>query len=89
MPVTDQRGHDWPASFSSRFFETKFPFAYIDLADDDIPLKVQLTGWSPFIPTDEHNSSLPFAAIEYSFVNKGSTPVDAVFSFNTKKLSPC
>lgn len=72
--------------FHHASFKAKFPFAYIDLNDDDIPLKVQLTGWSPFIPTDEHNSSLPFAAIDYKFVNNGSTSIDAVFSFNTKNF---
>jgi uncharacterized protein (DUF608 family) len=49
-------------------------------------MRVQLTGWSPFIPTDEHNSSLPIAAIEYKFVNTGNESLDAVFSFNTKNF---
>ncbi len=40
-----------------------FPFAAIDrLRDDDIPIEGHgITGWSPFIPTDADNSSLPVA----------------------------
>ena len=67
-------------------FTSKFPFAVIDISDADLPLKVQLTGWSPFIPTDENNSSLPVGAIEYMFTNTGTTTAEAVFSFNAKNF---
>ena len=40
-------------------FTARFPFAHINLKDPDIPLDVKVTGWSPFIPTDADNSSLP------------------------------
>lgn len=72
--------------FHHASFTTEFPFAHIDLRDTDVPLQVQLTGWSPFIPTDEDNSGLPAGAIEYRFVNAGNIPVEAVFSFNTKNF---
>lgn len=61
----------------------RFPFSHIDLADKDLPLKVRLTGWSPFIPTDENNSSLPIGALEYSFKNLGEKPLEAIFSINS------
>lgn len=70
----------------SAVFHSKFPYAFIDLADEDIPLKVQLTGWSPFIPTDADNSSMPVGAIEYKFNNNGHKPIEAIFSFNTKNF---
>jgi uncharacterized protein (DUF608 family) len=69
--------------FETAKFLARFPFAYIDLKDRDLPLEVQLTGWSPFIPTDCDNSSLPAGAIEYSFRNKGSSKVEAIFSYNS------
>ncbi|WP_421795064.1 GH116 family glycosyl hydrolase [Haliscomenobacter sp.] len=61
----------------------RFPFSHIDLADKDLPLKVRLTGWSPFIPTDENNSSLPIGALEYSFKNLGEKTLEAIFSINS------
>ncbi len=72
--------------FHNASFTARFPFAYIDISDPDLPLQVQLTGWSPFIPTDDDNSSLPVGAIEYKFTNTGKTGIDAVFSFNAKNF---
>jgi len=69
--------------FGAADFRARFPFAYINLKDKDIPLEVQLTGWSPFIPTDADNSSLPVGAIEYSFKNTGSSKLEVVFSYNS------
>jgi uncharacterized protein (DUF608 family) len=72
--------------FENARFLARFPFAYIDLDDKDLPLKVQLKGWSPFIPTDADNSSLPTGAIEYSFTNTGNSQLEAVFSFSSKNF---
>jgi len=72
--------------FSSAKFTTTFPFGTVDLQDDDIPLKVKITGWSPFIPTDEDNSSLPVGCLEYTFENNSKQTINAVFSFNTKNF---
>jgi len=72
--------------FRHASFTAKFPFANIDMKDADLPLDTQLTGWSPFIPTDDDNSSLPVGAIEYKFTNTGKTSIDAVFSFNAKNF---
>ncbi len=69
--------------FENAEFLCRFPFAYIILSDKDIPLEVRLTGWSPFIPTDPDNSSLPVGAVEYSFINRGDKMIDAVFSFHS------
>ncbi|WP_295791287.1 GH116 family glycosyl hydrolase [Mucilaginibacter sp.] len=72
--------------FHDASFKARFPFAYLDITDNDLPLKVQVTGWSPFIPTDDDNSSLPVGAMEYKFTNTGKTEAEAVFSFNTKNF---
>ena len=72
--------------FINAEFETKFPYGYVTLRDSDLPLKVKITGWSPFIPTDEDSSSLPVGALEYTFRNTGPQAIEAVFSFNTKNF---
>ena len=69
-----------------RLSHVRFPFGYLDLTIMILPLKVQVTGWSPFIPTDEDNSVLPVGAIEYKFTNTGTATIDAVFSFNAKNF---
>jgi uncharacterized protein (DUF608 family) len=72
--------------FESASFLARFPFATVSLEDPDIPLETRVTGWSPFIPGDEDNSSLPVGAIEYTFTNNTSQAVEALFSFNTVNL---
>ncbi|MBL0309496.1 MAG: twin-arginine translocation signal domain-containing protein [Bacteroidetes bacterium] len=72
--------------FHSASFHARFPFGHLDLSDEDLPLKVQVTGWSPFIPADDDNSSLPVGGMEYKFVNNGTKTVKAVFSFNSRNF---
>lgn len=72
--------------FHEATFTPRFPFANIVLRDAAIPLEVTLTGWSPFIPNDADNSSLPVGALEYTFRNPTAENIDAVFSFNTKNF---
>ena len=67
-------------------FKTRFPFGEIELKDDDLPLTATITGWSPFIPTDEDRSSLPVGALEYALTNTGTRSLDTVFSFNVRQF---
>ena len=67
-------------------FLARFPFAEIELKDSELPVTVQMKAWSPFIPTDEDNSSIPTGAIEYTFTNTGKEPVDAIFSYTGRNF---
>ena len=67
--------------FKNNTFLARFPFAEIELKDSELPVEVRMKAWSPFIPTDQDNSSLPVGAIEYTFTNTGKESVDAVFSY--------
>jgi uncharacterized protein (DUF608 family) len=69
--------------FSCGEFSSRFPFATINLTDSKLPLTASIAAWSPFIPNDEDRSSLPFAAIEYTFHNTSNEKVDAVYYFCT------
>ncbi len=72
--------------FESGTFLPRFPFATLELKDKNIPLSVEVLGWSPFIPTDNDNSSLPAGAMEYKFRNTSSKEIDAVFSWNSRNI---
>jgi len=72
--------------FRKASFLARFPFATIELQDNDLPLAISLKGWSPFIPTDEDNSSLPAGAIEYTFRNTSQATIEAVFSYNSRNF---
>ncbi|MBN1444127.1 MAG: hypothetical protein JXA90_15560 [Planctomycetes bacterium] len=72
--------------FARAEFIARFPFATVTLSDDDLPVRVEITGWSPFQPGDADASSLPVAALEYRLANTSSEPVEAVFSFNARNF---
>jgi uncharacterized protein (DUF608 family) len=62
----------------------RFPFATVTLEDDAVPLKAEITGWSPFEAGDPDASSLPFAALEYRLANPTAGALTGVFSWNAR-----
>lgn len=72
--------------FDKVSFEARFPFGKIKLEDADLPMQVSVTGWSPFIPTDEDNSSLPVGGLEYTFKNTSGKELEAAFSYHAENL---
>ncbi|MBP1670250.1 MAG: hypothetical protein H6Q21_2616, partial [Bacteroidetes bacterium] len=72
--------------FDNASFQSRFPFGSVELEDDELPLDVTLTGWSPFIPGDADHSGLPVAALEYKFSNTSRNKIDAIFSYNASNF---
>lgn len=72
--------------FEQAEFLARFPFAEIQLRDDKFPLQVRLEAWSPFVPSDADNSSLPVGALTYRFINTSQENLEAVFSFNSRNF---
>ena len=68
--------------FARASFTARFPFATVTLDDPAMPVRVELTGWSPFTPGATDDSCLPVAALEYRLTNRTAKPVRAVFSFH-------
>ncbi|HUX94196.1 MAG TPA: GH116 family glycosyl hydrolase [Bacteroidales bacterium] len=79
------RNYGYPRFKNGRFLP-RFPFATLILEDKDIPMAVEVTGWSPFIPGDNDNSSLPAGAMEYKFTNTSTADLEAVFSWNSRNI---
>ncbi|MBN1351485.1 hypothetical protein JXJ21_18860 [candidate division KSB1 bacterium] len=57
-------------------FRGEYPFAWIDFEDAALPVKVQLEAWTPFIPLDDHDSSIPVAIFRWRIENPGDEQVD-------------
>ncbi|MFH0965659.1 MAG: GH116 family glycosyl hydrolase [Planctomycetota bacterium] len=68
--------------FEEAAFQARFPFATVELSHRAFPVRAILTGWSPFLPGNADDSSLPFAALEYVLQNASSEAVEGVFSFH-------
>ena len=72
--------------FREASFAARFPFATVTLTDPKLPLKVEITGWSPFAPPDADTASLPMVGLEYRFRNASGNRIEAVYSFNAENF---
>jgi uncharacterized protein (DUF608 family) len=72
--------------YESASFISRFPFATVELTDTKMPVKVTISGWSPFIPGDADNSGLPVGGVEYTLNNTTRDPIEAVFSFHSENF---
>jgi uncharacterized protein (DUF608 family) len=81
-------GQEGLPRFRQCSFRGEYPFGYVNLSDEAIPLAVQITGFNPFIPLDDVNSSIPCAILEYTLTNRSKETVDYEFSYHISHLAP-
>jgi len=62
------------ARIQSATFTAEFPFAKIAFRDPKLPVKIELTAFSPFIPHDPDASGTPGAVLRYRVTNPGAKP---------------
>ncbi len=74
--------------FRECVFLGEYPFGQVTLTDPALPIKAQITGFNPFIPLDDRNSSLPCAILEYRLENTSTQPVKVEFSYHLSHLAP-
>lgn len=67
-------------------FTGEFPIATIDFADEGFPGAVQLTAWSPLIPLNDKDSSLPTAFFTYAVTNTTDRPL--TYAVSTSMRNP-
>ena len=58
----------------------EYPLANIDYRNATCPLDVALTAYSPFVPLNPDDSSLPATVLEFSLKNKSATAVRATLA---------
>jgi uncharacterized protein (DUF608 family) len=59
---------------ASATFKGEFPLAHIDFTDPELPVRVSLDAFSPFIPHEPDDSGLPVAILRYRVTNPGAAP---------------
>jgi non-lysosomal glucosylceramidase len=68
------------AHWKSVSFTGEYPIGYVAYEDPECPVNVRLEGFSPFIPLDAKDSSLPATVLEFTLKNIGSTEVEGEFA---------
>lgn len=56
-------------------YRAEYPFVYIEYLDSELPVKITLRAFSPFVPRDIKNSCLPGFYLDYSVENRSKAPV--------------
>ena len=82
-----QGGHEGLPRFAKATFTGEYPFGNVRLTDPDIPLRVGITGFNPFIPLDQINSGLPCAILEYTLENRSKARVNYELSYHLSHLA--
>lgn len=67
--------HGFPR-FGEASFDAAYPFGQANLSDKDMPVKVRIKGFNPFIPGDSEASGLPVAVLSYEVTNTSGTEVE-------------
>ena len=80
-------GHEGLPRFRKCSFRGEFPFGMVKLSDPVVGLDVEISGFNPFIPLDDKNSSIPCAILEYTLINRTSESVNFQFSFHLSHLA--
>ena len=65
-------------------FVGRFPFAKVNLEDTTLPLKATVEGWSPFIPNNDKDSSIPAAIFYVNLQNTTNKTVEATLAMNVQ-----
>jgi uncharacterized protein (DUF608 family) len=82
-----QGGHDGLPRFFKNSFSGEYPLGTVLLSDPDIPLRVSINGFNPFIPLDVTNSGIPCAILEYKLENRSKKRVSYEFSYHLSHLA--
>ena len=73
--------------FAKVDFNGEFPFANLSFQDEHFPGEVKLVAWSPFIPDNEDDSSLPLACFEWEITNTSNDNLDYTLSCSLQNMS--
>lgn len=68
--------------FQKARFTGMYPIAKVDFEDDLLPVTVSLEAFTPFIPLNVDDSSLPVAVFQYRLTNRSSKAVEVSLAFS-------
>ena len=75
----------WVRTIDARGFERvrfngEYPIANVEFSDDTVPIDVRLEAFSPFVPLDAHDSSLPCTVMRYTLRNRSTARVEVAIA---------
>ena len=61
-------------------FDAAYPFGQVNLADEDMPVKVTVKTFNPFIPANADQSGIPIVILRYKVENTTDKPMEVAIS---------
>jgi non-lysosomal glucosylceramidase len=58
----------------------EYPIARVEFEDPELPVRVALTAFTPFVPLDADASGIPATVLRYSVTNPGDVPVSVTIA---------
>lgn len=66
----------WISGVETIEYSARFPVANLKFSDPEMPFEVELEAFSPFIPNDIKNSSLPVMFFDFKIISKAPMPIE-------------
>jgi len=77
----------WMEAVDQIQYAARFPFAKLTFNDAQMPFTIEMEAWSPFIPHDVKNSSLPIAYFDFSIISKTSKPLHLMLMMSARNCA--
>jgi non-lysosomal glucosylceramidase len=74
----------WITGIEKIEYKARFPFANLKYTDSELPLEITLEAYSPFIPHDVKNSSLPVLYFNFNLKHLSDKPADVMLVASMK-----
>lgn len=78
--------YPWMDAISNIQYSARFPFSNLVFTDPEMPFEIELEAFSPFIPHDVKNSSLPGAYFNFKVTSKTDKNVDVMLLGSLRNL---
>ncbi len=79
--------YPWLSSVEKIEYNGTFPFVNMVFTDSEMPFEIKLQSYSPFIPHDVKNSSLPGIFFNFSIISHSAKPVKVLLVGTLRNLS--
>ena len=79
--------YPWMTAVETIEYSARFPFTKMKFSDPEMPFEIHLEVFSPFIPHDVKNSSLPGAYFNFTIKSTGDRPVKILLLASLRNLA--
>ncbi len=77
----------WLKAVKNIEYNARFPFVHMKFSDPEMPFDVEMEAFTPFIPHDVKNSSLPGVYFNFNIISKSQKKVDVMLIASQRNMA--